>query len=75
MLLKDYLKNNKISLRDFCDVIGCSQGTLIAIRDGKLPAIIKVLKKIEKHTFKNVTIHEMIEYALSQEEETDKSDF
>lgn len=74
MQLYEWLKIRKISIKKLSEKLECAPGTVISIRDGHLPNICKNLKMIEDLTWGEVTIKEMIEYSLSQEEEVDTTD-
>ena len=69
MTLKDYLKQNRLSLKAFGDRCGLSAPTILRVRDGVNIPSRRTLKAIVAATSGLVTIQDLIAIATETEKE------
>lgn len=60
MELKIYLLLNRLTIKEFCEIIGYSRNQISGIINGRLKPSLRLAKTIEKATDGQVTAEEML---------------
>ena len=60
MILKDYIRKNKLSIKDFAISMGVTPGTLYKIRTGERRVTVGLAIKIERETHGDVSREEAL---------------
>lgn len=69
MTLKDYLHQNKLSLKAFGDRCGISAPTVLRVRDGRNIPSRRTIQAIVDATGGTVTVQELIQFNSPQQKE------
>ena len=60
MQLKLYLIKNRLTIKEFCEMIGYSRNQISGIANGKLKPSIRLARVIENATNGEVTVEELL---------------